>query len=899
MNRANDLFLLLLNLSQLRDQGKVTRLFLESLGALFAEPAFQLSTQTPDGANPSFPIATRHSVYGHIVWAGTGPLSVEDRSLLHNATQMLAVVLERLALEEQLEKERSRVVRLADQRLEELTATVAQLQMSRNASINLVEDLTLENAERRRAEEALRASEARFRTLAEMAPVGIYLADLTGGCEYANPCWCDTAGLSLEQALGNGWIEGLHPEDRASVFAGWQKMVNAAGDWGMEYRFKTRTGRVTWIYGVAAPQRDAAGRIIRYVGINLDITERKRAQESITKITERLNLAITSARAGVWDWNLETNELIWDDRMFELYGLRHENFSRGVAAWEQGLHPDDASRANEECQAALRGEMDFDTEFRVQRPDGTVVHIKANGLAEKALREKDLQFRTVMETLPLIGVILDRGGCITLCNDFFLQLTGWQREEVINRNWFALFLPPEVQEQFFREVFLVSIDAGNIPVTYENEIVTRKGERRLVSWHNTVLRESSGRIIGVASIGDDITARKRVEAEREKLQAQLAQAQKMESVGRLAGGVAHDFNNMLGAILGNTSLALQELHPDSPVREHLQEIENCAHRAADLTRQLLAFARKQTIAPKVIDLNATVEGMLKMLRRLIGEDIALAWLPGANLKPVKVDPSQIDQLLANLCVNARDAITGVGKITIETGNVSFDEAHAAEHAGFVPGDYVLLAVSDNGCGMDKELLGHLFEPFFTTKGVGKGTGLGLATVYGIVKQNLGFINVYSEPSHGTTFKIYLPRHEDQVVQLPKAGPAQPASRGHETILLVEDEPALLRICRRALERLGYTVLAASTPAEAIHLAAEYSSQIHLLITDVVMPEMNGRELAKQLHSLHPNLKRLFMSGYTANVIAHHGVLQEGIQFLQKPFTVVALADKVREAIGSA
>jgi CheY-like chemotaxis protein len=302
------------------------------------------------------------------------------------------------------------------------------------------------------------------------------------------------------------------------------------------------------------------------------------------------------------------------------------------------------------------------------------------------------------------------------------------------------------------------------------------------------------------------------------------------------------------------------------------------------------------VTPKVLDLNETLEGMLKMLRRLIGEDIDLVWLPGKNLGRVRMDPSQIEQLLANLCVNARDAIYDTGKITVETGAVTFDETYCAAHVGSVPGEYVLLAVSDNGGGMDAETLSHLFEPFFTTKAVGKGTGLGLATLYGIVKQNNGFIDVCSEPGQGTTFKIYLPRHATGAGRTTKMDVAPPAERGQETILLVEDEPMILDIATTMLDRQGYTVMAAATPGEAIRLAREHAGEIHLLMTDVVMPEMNGRDLAKNLLSLYPNLKCLFMSGYTADVIAHHGVLDEGVQFIQKPFSVQTLAVKIREVL---
>jgi signal transduction histidine kinase/ActR/RegA family two-component response regulator len=398
-------------------------------------------------------------------------------------------------------------------------------------------------------------------------------------------------------------------------------------------------------------------------------------------------------------------------------------------------------------------------------------------------------------------------------------------------------------------------------------------------------------------IGFDITERMRAEAEAEKLQAQLTQVQKMESVGRLAGGIAHDFNNMLGVILGYSELALGQVKAGQPLHSALQGIQQAAQRSAELTRQLLAFARKQTVAPKVLDLNETMASMLNMLRRLIGENIDLAWLPGEGLGPIKMDPTQIDQILANLCVNARDAIGDTGKVTIETNNIVFDEAYCAAHAGFVPGEYVLLALSDNGCGMDRETLSHLFEPFFTTKEMGQGTGLGLATVYGIVKQNNGFINVYSEPGLGTTFKLYLPLYMAKGEQRsPEPEAAKPAVTGHETILLVEDEPMILEMTTLMLTHQGYTVLPAVTPGEAIRLAREHAGEIHLLMTDVVMPEMNGRDLARNLLSLYPDLKRLFMSGYTANVIAHHGVLDEGVNFIQKPFTMQDLAAKIRNVL---
>jgi PAS domain S-box-containing protein len=394
----------------------------------------------------------------------------------------------------------------------------------------------------------------------------------------------------------------------------------------------------------------------------------------------------------------------------------------------------------------------------------------------------------------------------------------------------------------------------------------------------------------------DITDRKQAEKEKMKLQDQLKTAQKMEAVGRLAGGVAHDFNNMLSVILGHTELALVEIDSSNALHASLEEIHKAAKRSTDLTRQLLAFARKQTVQPRVLGLNMTVEGMLKMLGRLIGEDIELVWRPGSELWTVKIDPSQIDQLLANLCINARDAVTGVGRITIETGNKVFDEVSCSEYPDCIPGEYVMLAVSDNGSGMDKDTLEHIFEPFFTTKGLGQGTGLGLATVYGIIKQNEGFINVYSEPGNGSIFNIYLRRcKEEDLDQALESTENLPLGHG-ETVLMVEDDIAALNIGKVMLEHLGYTVLSADTPEAALSLAKIHAAQIALLITDVIMPEMNGRELAKLITDIKPGLKCLFCSGYTADVISHRGMLEKGVQFLQKPYSVKDLAIKVRQVM---
>ncbi len=390
------------------------------------------------------------------------------------------------------------------------------------------------------------------------------------------------------------------------------------------------------------------------------------------------------------------------------------------------------------------------------------------------------------------------------------------------------------------------------------------------------------------------------EQERERVEAQLRQAQKMEAVGRLAGGVAHDYNNMTNVIMGYAELALEVVDARSPLHGDLLQIQEAARRSMEITRQLLAFARCQAIAPRVLDLNQTVEGMLKMLRRLIGEDVELIWRPGETVWPVKLDPSQTDQILANLCVNARDAIDGVGAIMIETSNTVFDADYCALHQGFVPGEYAQLAVSDDGCGMEAHTLNKIFEPFFSTKALGKGTGLGLATVYGIVKQNNGFINVYSEPGKGTALRLYFPRAVGETVEAPtETLPSAPLRGQGQTVLLVEDEIAILNLAKRMLEQLGYDVLAANTPSKAVEIARRHHGAVDLLITDVIMPELNGRDLAARISALFPTVKILYMSGYTANVIIHRGVLDKDVHLIQKPFSTKEFAAKVDMVLRSA
>jgi signal transduction histidine kinase/CheY-like chemotaxis protein len=400
-------------------------------------------------------------------------------------------------------------------------------------------------------------------------------------------------------------------------------------------------------------------------------------------------------------------------------------------------------------------------------------------------------------------------------------------------------------------------------------------------------------------IATDVTARKQAELEKERLESQLFQAQKLESIGQLAGGVAHDFNNMLGVILGYTDLVIDLVESGDPMHDALEEIRKAAERSADLTRQLLGFARKQTIVPRVLDLNATVEGMMKMLRRLIGEQVELTWNAGEGIGPVKVDPSQIDQVLVNLCLNARDALgDGTGTIRIETSAAELGAAACVGREGAAPGSYVRLSLSDNGRGMDEETLAHAFDPFFSTKDASEGAGLGLSTVYGIARQNNGFVDARSEVGRGTVISVFFPRYGDAPRAAEPTAELAASGAGNETILLVEDEASLLNMTKGMLERRGFAVLPAGSPAEAIGLAETHPGRIDLLMTDVIMPDMGGKELSEKICLLRPGVRRLFMSGHTADVLDRHGVLDEGVFFIQKPFTMKTLSAKVVEVLSA-
>ncbi len=517
-------------------------------------------------------------------------------------------------------------------------------------------------------------------------------------------------------------------------------------------------------------------------------------------------------------------------------------------------------------------------------------YFRAMRSATGLLQTSEARFSTIFKNSPTaIAISRLSDDVLVDVNESFAQLHGYSREEIIGRTAGQLHLwHSGSRAQLTAELATKAHAVADIQGRRKNGEV-----RELLA--SLQLIELEGEPCMLSTLVD-VTERKQAEKERADLEERLRQAQKMESIGRLAGGVAHDFNNLLMGIMGYAELCREEVPADHPIVSFLDEITAGAQRSAGIARQLLAFARQQTISPVALDLTNHVAGTQELMRRLIGEDIDLIWRPGAEEARVKMDPSQIDQIMANLVVNARDAISGVGTLTIETGQVSFDEGYCAEHAGAIPGSYVMLAVSDSGSGMDDVTMERIFEPFFTTKAAGKGTGLGLATVYGIVQQNQGFLDVSSEPGKGTAFRVYIPRLVEADADVGgRTAPAEGVG-GSETVLLVEDDRSVRATTERFLHSLGYQVLSASEPEEALRLVEEHTEPIHLLITDVIMPGMNGRDLAAKLTATFPDMGCLYISGYTADVIAHHGVLDEGVQFLAKPFDRNDLARMVRSAL---
>ncbi len=759
-------------------------------------------------------------------------------------------------------------------------------------------------------------SEEKYRQLFETVSDAVYLVSEKGKIIDANQGACTCLDRKKEEILGL-YISDVEQNFSVDEFLSFWDKVPFNTPKKFESIHKTKNDDLISVEVIG--QKIRFENTTCYYGVARDITKRQEIEKVLKESEERFrNLMENVDAVAVQGYGLDGTTQYWNKASERLYGYTQQE-AIGRSLLDLIIPPEMRDAVAEEMRKMMEtGRPVPSGELLLMHKDGsrvpvishhTIVEVPGRKQelfcldiditerkqAETTLRQSEEKFRTLVNTAPFGIQLTDLEGRIVYSNPAHHQIQGCEPNQLIGMYLWDLTANDSHREKN-RGYYQHIISKKPEPSIYFSRDRTRDGREIDVQINWNYIRNEKDKVTGIISIIEDITERKQEAAEREKLQEQLNQAQKMEAVGRLAGGVAHDFNNMLGVILGYVELASEKIDSSQDLYSDLKEIQKAAQRSADLTRQLLTFARKQIIAPKVLDLNNTVDSMLKMLRRLIGEDIDLVWLPTGQLWPIKIDPTQIDQILANLCVNARDAIAGVGKLTIETQMKSFGQVDCAINTGFIPGDYVMLSVTDNGCGMNKETLDNLFEPFFTTKDIGEGTGLGLAIIYGIVKQNNGFINVYSEPGQGTTFKIYLPRFHTPEETQEKTFTEKPAPIGNETILLVEDEPAILEMARMMLERKGYLVLPAATPADAISIADTYVGSIDLLMTDVVMPEMNGRDLAKKITAIFPEIKLLFMSGYSANVITQQGVLDDGVAFMQKPFLMNELTEKIREVL---
>ena len=655
-----------------------------------------------------------------------------------------------------------------------------------------------------------------------------------------------------------------------------------------------------------SPIRDAMERIVGASTIGRDISERKRREEDLS----RLAAVVESSDDAIIGRTLDGTVTHWNNAAQRIYGysaaeiigkptsvlFSPDLFAEIAEMLEKIKHGNKVEKSDavrvrhdgKEVHVAL-------THAPIKNAEGHVIGISTVARDTSERRQTDEMIRKerdrAQQYLDIVDVILlalDLKGRITLINRKDCSTLGWKEHELLGRDWVDTCLPAKIRDDLRRSFH--NLIAGDLSYI-ENTVLTKSGSERMIGWRNTLMRDGAGNITGALSSGEDIT-------ERKHLEQQLRKSQKMEAIGQLAGGIAHDFNNLLGVILGYSEILLESTQLDIKSHSQCEEIQKAGERAASLTRQLLVFSRQQVLAPNILNLNAVLVETEKMLRRLIGEHIDLRTTLDPMLGAVKADPGQIGQVIMNLVVNARDAMPEGGKLFIETSNAELDDGYALRHPPLSAGRYVVLAVSDSGIGMDEETQTHIFEPFFTTKEIGKGTGLGLSTVYGVVNQSGGFVWVYSELGHGSVFKIYLPT-VDESVQLARPKKLAPQLlRGTETVLLVEDEESVRTLTRSLVEEAGYQVIEARSGTDALEVTASYSGPIHLLLTDVVMPGMNGPDLAERLAVTHPNMKALCMSGYTGTFANLNGLVDRCVRLIEKPFSREILLRMVREVLES-
>ncbi len=753
----------------------------------------------------------------------------------------------------------------------------------------------------------------RYQHLFEHSKAAVFITTPEGRYVDINPAGVELFGYASREEM-------LALDIATDIFADpaerkiYSQKLNEKGyvkDYKLE--LKRKDGEKLIVLVTATAVKDNEGNIIAYQGIQRDITEREQKSDALRDDLERLDLALKSANMGVWHYDILNNRRDFDEQAFRILGIDPATFKGTREEFYGVVHPEDREKIRNSLAHAIEQDAPYTSEYRVIWPDGSIHYITGRGKvvkdddglpvrmhgihwditenkkAEQSRAESEERFKRLVQNSNDIIDLLDENGIATAISGPSERILGYKPAELIGKNAFDLIHPDDTEH--VKKAFIKTVNNPGSINTVEYRHLHKNGK-----W---ISLEAVGSNLLHDPIVKAVVVNIRDVSERNRLQEQLQQAMKMEAIGRLAGGVAHDFNNILTVITGNVDLARMALNPADPLVRYLNHAMKASNSAASLTRQLLAFSRKQIIEPKILNLNDIVLNVRQMLLRLIGENIELNISLSPDLGSVRIDPGQFEQVLVNLAVNARDAMPQGGKLIIETANVTLDEIYCAGHSQAQPGTFVMLAVSDTGHGMSEEVKEHLFEPFFTTKTIGHGTGLGLATIFGVVKQSLGTIEVHSEVGRGTIFKIRLPLIEKRAEKLVKEKLSVDILKGSETILFVEDDSSVRQVGVTILNDLGYKTIEARNGDEALMLAERYTDNIDLLMTDIIMPGINGRELSEKLTRIHPEMKILFTSGYTENIIVHHGVIDPNLNFIGKPYSLQPLASKIREVLGAA